>query len=246
MDKTVTKFDPRSSDEVFSKSRLVLHDQIEVGGRAIAVGDIIANLQKHVTEERLGKLQSVVANRSFQLVSVLENIYDRGNVSAVMRSAEAFGYIGFHLVDPPGARFKAANRVTKGAEKWLDVRVDHSPADAVAALKAQGYGVYATQLGAKTSIKDLDFSKKIAVVLGNEKEGVSEEMIGLADGTFSIPMSGFSQSFNISVAAALVFYHAHWEHRWSGKGAVLPVPQQRQILANYLLRCFDRPEIYFR
>lgn len=180
--------------------------------------------------------------RSLHVVSVLENIYDQGNVSAVMRSSKAFGFMGMYLVDQPGAKFKAANRVTKGAEKWLDVRPFSSPAEAVKDLKSRGYQIWATDLDTPHSIDTLDFTKPTAIVLGNEHAGVSQEMKDLCDGTFRIPMMGFSQSFNISVAAALIFYRAHLETRKVGEKAKLSPQERAQVLANYYLRCFDNPE----
>lgn len=235
-------FDPRSSEEVFSKRRLTLADRIQVGEKEISVDQIIARLEPVLTQERVAKLHTVARERSFQFVSVLENIYDRGNVSAVMRSADAFGFFRMHLVDLPGAKFKAANRVSKGAEKWLDVRLHSSPATAVSELHEAGYKVYVSDLATDRQLADIDFSKPTAIVLGNEKDGCSEEMKSLANGRFRIPMFGFSQSFNISVAAALIFYHA----RLQQPRTIAPdSAEYRQILANYMLRCFDNPEIYF-
>jgi tRNA (guanosine-2'-O-)-methyltransferase len=234
--------DPRSSHELFSKRQLVLSPEINLGGKLVTVDAILDRLRPVLTSERIGKLDQVVSQRSFQLVSVLENIYDRGNVSAVMRSADAFGFLSLHLVDPPGAKFKAANRVSKGSEKWLDVNLHSSPKAAVETLRGRGYKIYATHLDTATTVEDLDFSGPTAIVLGNEKEGVSPEMLALVDGTFRIPMYGFSQSFNISVAAALILYQA----RLNKPPTVVPgSPLSKQILANYYLRCFDSPEIYF-
>lgn len=230
----------------FKRSRLVWSDQMQVGELTILPQKVIELLGEHLTDERKIRLQEVVAGRSLQLVSLLENIYDQGNVSAVMRSSEAFGFLGVSLIDAPGARFKAANRVSKGADKWLDVKNFSTPAPAVRELKEQGYQVWATDLETQDSIDTIDWSRPTAIVLGNEKDGVSEEMRGLVDGRFRIPMLGFSQSFNISVAAALIFYRAHLEHRKLGGRVGLSEAQRQQVLANYYLRCFDNPERLLR
>lgn len=216
-------------------------DSIHIDGLQISANRIIEVLGPMMTEERHARLSDVVGKRSLNLVPVLENIYDRGNVSAVMRSAEAFGFLKMCLVDLPGARFKAANRVTRGAEKWLDVKGFSSPGSAVEHLKSSGYQIWATDLDTNVSIDDLDWSRPTAIVLGNEKDGVSPEMKSMVDGTFRIPMLGFSQSFNISVAASLIFYRAHLEMRRLGDKAFLSADQRRQLLANYYLRCFDNP-----
>ncbi len=227
----------------FRKSKLTWSDQIQVGDLEVSVTDIIGCLGLGMTEERRKRIDQVVAQRSLHVISVLENIYDRGNVSAVMRSAEASGFLRMHLVDQPGGRFKAANRVTRGAEKWLDVRAHSSASSAVEELKAQGYQIWATDLNTSNSIDDVDWGRPTAFVLGNEKDGVSAEMLALADGSFRIPMQGFSQSFNISVAAALIFYHARLAARRLGDEALLKETQRQQVLANYYLRCFDNPEV---
>jgi tRNA (guanosine-2'-O-)-methyltransferase len=226
----------------FSRSRLNWSIEFQVGEVRATARQILDFLGPHLTEERRARLDEVAAHRTLGLLPVLENIYDRGNVSAVMRSAEAFGFLRMHLIDQPGARFKAANRVTRGADKWLDVRAFRNAADSVAELKSEGYQIWATDLEATHSIDDLDWSSPIAIVLGNEKEGVSKEMLDRVDGRFRIPMQGFSQSFNISVAAALIFYRAHLELRRRGEKALLDESQRLRLLANYYLRCFDNPE----
>lgn len=226
----------------FKKSRLTWADQIQVGDLTMPVDQIVARLEPHMTAERLARLQQVVSKRSLHMVSVLENIYDRGNVSAVMRSSEAFGFLQMSLIDRPDARFKAANRITRGAEKWLDVKSYNQPALAVHDLKKAGYQVWATDLATDETIDTIDWSKPTAIVLGNEKDGITPEMAKLVDGRFRIPMQGFSQSFNISVAAALIFYRAHIEMRKLGDAILLNEKQRLQVLANYYLRCFDNPE----
>lgn len=226
----------------FRRARITWADRIQVGGLEADTDSILKHLLYHMTDERRARLEEVVANRSLHMVSVLENIYDQGNVSAVMRSSEAFGFLGMYLIDKPGAKFKAANRVTKGADKWLDVRPFSSPESAVKDLRERGYQIWATDLDTQYSIDNIDWTKPTAIVLGNEKDGVSPEMKKLADGTFRIPMLGFSQSFNISVAASLLFYRAHLEMRSLGERALLNDKQRKQVLANYCLRCFDNPE----
>ena len=226
----------------YKKSKLTLSDQIEVGGKIYSVVHILNKLSPMMTDDRLRRLKDVVSQRSFHVLPLLENIYDRGNISAVMRSTEAFGFLRMGIVDLPGAKFKAANRVTKGAEKWLDVLPYSSAAQSVQDLKGRGYQIWATDLNTPNEISDIDWSQPTAIVLGNEKEGVSQEMLSLVDGRFKIPMVGFSQSFNISVAASLIFYHAFLEIRRRELKVHLTQSEQNQVLANYYLRCFDHPE----
>ena len=229
--------------EVFSRSRLFRSSPFKLGQGTFSSRQVLDRIRPQLTSERIARLDEVVGQRTFNVVPVLENLYDLGNISAVFRSAEAFGFLEIDLVVPPGARFKSGNRVARGADKWLDLKIFKSPMDCVMALKSRGFRIYATTLENSQPIEDFDFSGPTAVVLGNEKEGVSSAMLAAVDGALRIPMTGFTQSFNISVAAAIGFYHI-WRDRERrlGKSGDLSADQREVLLANYYLRCLDNPE----
>lgn len=231
----------------FSRARLTRQGPLVVGGKSFAPEALLDLIAPLLTDERKARLAKVVSGRTYGFVPVLESPYDLGNISAVMRSCEAFGFLEVDLIIPPGSKFKTANRVARGADKWLDVQIYRSNLECAKSLKDRGFQIFATHLSATVQIEELDFSKPTAVVLGNEKDGVTNEMLDLVDGSFVIPMSGFSQSFNISVAAALVFYHA-WRdrHLKLGSSGDLTGQQLQQVLANYYLRCLDNPEIILK
>ena len=157
-----------------------------------------------------------------------------------MRSSEAFGFLQMYLVDAPGARFKAANRVTQGADKWLDVQKWNSSEECVANLKKQGIRVCVTSLEASKPIGELDFSIPTALVLGNEKDGISETMKSLADERIILPMQGFVQSYNISVAGALCLYHIFQDRvQRLGRNGDLTETEKMALLANYYFRSLE-------
>ncbi len=190
------------SDSLFPLSaRMVLPTGLQVDGLEAA-----EFLQSQMTLERRKKIESVLQQRNFYHTMVLENIYDRGNSSAVMRSAEALGFGQIHLIETQ-EKFKAANRVTQGADKWLSVEKWKTTSEGVTELKRRGFQICVTTLEDATAIGDVDFNRPSALVLGNEHAGASAEMHALADVRVKIPMSGFVQSFNISVAGALCLYH---------------------------------------
>ncbi len=190
-----------------------------------------------LTESRREKIHKVIAQRNFQNAVVLDGIYDRGNISAVMRTAEGLGFGNFHVIETQ-ERFKEANRVTKGADKWLEVTKWKSPREAALHLKAQGHRLIVTHLEAATPLQDIDFRTPTALVLGNEKSGVSPEMLELADERVIIPMPGFVQSFNISVAGALCLYEIHRQLPATGPQNLSS--EERGILqAHYFLRTLD-------
>ena len=200
-------------------------------------------LEPMITPERLRRIEAVARSRTYAVVPVLENLYDRGNQSAVMRSAEALGFQRVDLIEP-GDRFKRANRVTQGADKWLDVFNWKSSGDCVESLKARGYRVLATHFGSgAVAIEEVDFTRPTALVFGNEKDGVSPEALRLCDGGMVIPMHGFVQSLNISVAAALSLYHARSARvARLGRQGDLSEAQVRTLRALFSIRSARNPE----
>lgn len=199
---------------------------------------------KHIgpllTEARRQRIDEVVQGRNFSSAVVMESIYDRGNISAVMRSAEGMGFANCHIIET-GERFKESARVTAGADKWVEVTKWKNTKDCVARLKEQGYKIIVTHLDSKSKpLHEIDFSGKTALVLGNEKDGVSPEMVAAADECAIVPMSGFVQSFNISVAGALSMYHISQDRlKKLGKNGDLTPEQQDILRAIYYLRTQD-------
>ncbi len=192
-----------------------------------------------LTPERLAKIERVVSGRNFSNAIVLEGIYDRGNISAVMRTAEAFGFVNFHIIETQ-EKFKEANRVTQGADKWTEVQKWKTTSECIRDLKKKGHKIVATSLEASKPIEEIDWTVPTALVLGNEKDGISKEMFELSDERVIIPMSGFVQSFNISVAGALSLYHIYIK-RMAEFGKVADVTdEEKEILkAHYYLRTQD-------
>ncbi|MGE0632423.1 MAG: TrmH family RNA methyltransferase [Pseudobdellovibrionaceae bacterium] len=200
------------------------------------INDVVGPL---LTKERRQKIDRVVEGRCQSVAVILEDIYDRGNASAVMRTAEALGFLSIHMIET-GEKFKAANRVTQGADKWLHVKKWKSTTECVKNLKGQGFRIFVTDLEASKPIEQIDFSEPSAIVLGNEKEGISKEMRELADERIIIPMPGFVQSFNISVAGAISLYHIYLTRlqKW-GQVGDLNSDQQEILRALYTLRTQD-------
>ena len=152
---------------------------------------------------RKERIDRVVAQRTRTVTVVLDRLEDSFNMAAVLRTCEGMGLQDVHVIRNPEARFSPNSRVTQGCDKWLDLHIHRDFKTCAAVLKKNGYRVLASAIrpGA-TSLFELKFDQKIAMVLGNERFGVSEEVLEHADGTFWIPMRGFSQSMNISAAAS--------------------------------------------
>lgn len=224
-------------------SRQFPHSEtLRIGDHDVSAEDVIQILGPHLTDERREKIAGVVKLRTYSVAPVLDGIYDRGNISAVMRSAEAMGYQALHIIETQDT-FKAANRVTAGTDKWLDITRWDEPAECALHLKELGYRIAVTHLDAAVPLGELDPTVPTALVFGNERDGVSPEMVEIADQSVIIPMSGFAQSFNISVAAAISLYHFKIEReRLLGHHADLDDDEMRILEAHYILRSTRRPE----
>jgi tRNA (guanosine-2'-O-)-methyltransferase len=154
--------------------------------------------------ERRARIDAVVANRTRTLTVVMEAFCDPQNVNAVLRTCEAFGIQELHAVEGVMKPYDRNKKISQNADKWLDVRRWSSTGECLAHLKGEGYAIYATHLDDGTrSLDALPFAGKVALVFGNEHRGVSDEALALADATYAIPMRGFVQSLNVSVAAAI-------------------------------------------
>ncbi len=203
--------------------------------------EVLKHVWPLLTEERRAKIERVVQGRCFSNVVVMECIYDRGNISAVMRSAEAMGLGQIHLIEQQGDKFRESQRTTAGADKWVEVQKWKQTTDCIKSLKAQGKQIIVTHLDSTSKpIAEIDFSKPSALVLGNEKDGVSKEMIEAADHRVIIPMEGFVQSYNISVAGALCFYQMYQSHLLkTGRAGDLTDTEKDILKAVYAARTLD-------
>lgn len=184
--------------------------------KANEVEKAIRLLSPMISEARRGKINSVVAKRTNSVCVLLENINDKGNVNAVLRSMDAFGFFNVHQVisaQTTPTRKERLMRTDSGSRQWINMRQWSSPEECMHYLKEKhGYKIACAAPDAPISIKQLDFCQKVALVFGNEREGISKSLFDRSDTAFSIPMTGFVQSFNISVSVAITL-HAAWSQR---------------------------------
>lgn len=165
-------------------------------------------LSPFVSDERKSRVDEVLGRRTRSITVVLDRIHDAHNASAVLRSCEAFGIQEVHVIESKVTPFVISRKVTQGCEKWLDITRYSEAERCLEALRERKFSIYASLLSDEAlPIGDLDSSRPMALVFGNEHDGVSPEVRARCDGAFMIPMFGFSQSFNISVATALSLYH---------------------------------------
>ncbi len=216
-------------------------DTIEVDGIALPAADVWSLLARHLTRARRQRIGEVAARRSFAVATVLEHVHDDGNIAAVLRTCEGVGFPVVHVIraaDDPGAPARPPNRVTQGADKWLEVAWWNAGDPWLERLRAEGYRVLVTRVGEGPTIDRVDFSRPTAVLFGNEHAGVTDAAAQAADGWFSIPMAGFTRSFNISVAVAMVLQHARRSRAAArgGDDGELTADQRLILAARYAVR----------
>jgi len=190
---------------------------------------VITALSPVVTAERLRRIEEVVAARTDSVAIVLDQLSDPHNSSAVLRSAEAFGVQHvFAVVGVHG--FRASRGVSKGTQRWLDVARFEDATSCAKMLKDRSFPIYAASMDGTHSLEELRSVQRLAVVFGNEHRGVSDTMRAHADGTFAIPMCGFVESLNVSVAAAITMQTLTRDGR-----PPLSDSRRRELLARFLM-----------
>jgi len=222
-----------------------VENPFEIAGRQFEPARVIDLLAPFMTTRRLQRIRDVVSRRTRTVLPVVEGVVNTGNVSAVMRSAEALGYQDVHVVKGENeTRYKHSKRTTQGAQHWLDVWRWRGANAFVDAMHASGYRVVVTALREDArSIREFDFTIPTALVVGNELEGASQTMLERADEAAMIPLDGFTESFNVSVAAAVGLYHAREDRiRRRGQHADLTSDAQTELVARFCLRSVTNAE----
>ena len=163
-----------------------------------------------MTPERNERLTSVLNKRQMNLTVVLENVSDPHNISAVMRTCDAVGIQEIYILNsiiPLHKKWGAKS--SSSASKWLTIHQFTDVQTCFEALRKKYDKIYTTHLSSDAvDLYDMNLTEKVALVFGNEHSGVTEELIGMADGNFIIPQVGIIKSLNISVACAVSVYEA--------------------------------------
>ncbi|MEO1335373.1 MAG: RNA methyltransferase [Myxococcota bacterium] len=192
---------------------------------------VVDALRPYVSEARQQRIESALASRTQAVSVVLEDVHSEHNAAAVLRSADAMGLLEAHLI-PRTTGFRVSRKVSIGAHKWLDVRAYPGPEQAYAALRARGVEVWASAIrGQNVPVAEIPIDRPTALVFGNEHEGLSSAAIDMADGRFHIPMTGFVESLNISVAAAITMYDVTRRRREAGQWIGLSEATTRRLRA---------------
>ena len=165
-------------------------------------GAVLEILGARLSAERKRRIDEVAARRTSRLTLAIEGVEDPHNTAAIVRTCDAFGLKVVHIIEN-GTRFLFSRKVTQGAHKWVDLGVWERPEQFAEAVRNEGKRILVACADGSTVLDAIDPSEPMALVVGNEHEGISPAMRALADGAFRIPMHGFVESMNVSVAAAI-------------------------------------------
>ncbi|AVR02062.1 tRNA (guanosine(18)-2'-O)-methyltransferase TrmH [Pluralibacter gergoviae] len=184
--------------------------------------------------QRYARIREMLARRQPDLTVCMEQVHKPHNVSAIVRTADAVGVHEVHAVWP-GSRMRTMASTAAGSNSWVQVKTHPTIADAVSVLKGRGMQILATHLSAKAvDFRDIDYTRPTCILMGQEKTGITEEALALADRDIIIPMTGMVQSLNVSVASALILYEAQRQRQNAGlyerSSSMLPDDEQQRLL----------------
>lgn len=203
--------------------------------------ELLAYLSDFVTPERKLLFDRIVQERTRYATLVIEDLYQPHNISAVLRSCDCFGVQDIHVIENRN-EYVENQEIAMGASKWLDVHRysnrENNTVQTLRELKSEGYRIVATTPHTDdVKLNDFDVTKgKFALVFGNEKEGITDAVRAEADEFLRIPMYGFTESFNISVSAALCLQYVAESLRKSGVDWPLTAPEQDELVLSWLRR----------
>lgn len=168
------------------------------------------------TPKRFHRLRAVLDRRQPDLTVLMEDVQVPRNFAAILRSCDAVGVLEAHAVWP-GGRLKISRPASGGNRKWLPVHKHPTLDEALIHLRDQGMRVLAAHPDPNAvPFRDVDYTLPTAILVGNEDYGVTDEALGAADGTVTIPMEGMGTSLNVSVATALILFEAQRQRRAAG------------------------------
>jgi len=171
-----------------------------------------------MTEQRLQKIKQVLAKRQAGLGIVTENVHDPHNIFACMRSCDAVGIQDIHIIQTEMKKKKGwGSKSSSSANKWLSIHHYSTVENCFETLRKSYDFIYATHLSANAiSLYEVDFTQRVALIFGNEKDGISDKVLQLCDNNFIIPQVGMISSLNISVACAISVYEAFRQRKAAG------------------------------
>jgi tRNA (guanosine-2'-O-)-methyltransferase len=197
---------------------------------------LIQYLGTFITKNKRQKIAAVAAQRTRYVTTIVEDIFQSHNASAVLRSCEIFGIQDVHVVEKQYA-FRAKKSVAMGASDWIDIEHYKDTITCLEHLKKAGYTIVATTPQPTAYyLPNLPIDHKLALVFGTEQKGLSDTAKSLADAFVTIPMYGFTESFNVSVSVGICLYDITHRLRQSTIAWQLSEEEQINLTLNWYRR----------
>lgn len=194
-------------------------------------------LATFMTEERFALFGRTLAQRTNYMTILAENTFHPHNAAALIRHCEAFGVQQMHTIETR-CQFDPSQNISRGSDRWLNLVRHTSTAEALAALKADGYRLVATTPHRESCTPEtFDVTKgKFALIFGTEHAGISDEAMAAADEYLRIPMCGMVESLNVSASAAILIYQLSQRLRERVNGWELTDTEQTHLLYEWVRR----------
>jgi tRNA (guanosine-2'-O-)-methyltransferase len=169
-----------------------------------------------MTPNRVETIHRVLSQRQPDLTVITDEAHKARNLSAIIRSCDAVGVGTFHCVTPKKG-FRSYRGTASGSNKWVTTQNHESISDGIKSLKKQGFRIVAANLSSKAvDFREVDYSQPTAILMGSEKSGVSSQALELCDQQVIIPMMGMVESYNVSVACAIILNEAQRQRQVHG------------------------------
>ena len=186
-----------------------------------------------ISERRKERLKKTVSNRLDKFTIVAEGTHLRHNLSAIIRTAESFGVSNVHLITSEEQKMSGA---AKGAERWINLIIHKNTEQCFNSLRSCGFKIFVADFQNDSYTPDtVPIQDPVAIVMGTELVGVSEEARALSDGSIIIPMYGLTQSLNVSVASACLMQRISTRMRDAGFGK-MSLDEQSELLNQWIAR----------
>lgn len=199
-------------------------------------------LDTYLTDNRRQRFDTVLAKRTRHFTVATEDVYQLHNTSAVIRSCDVFGIQDIHVIEEINSK-RIDREIAMGAQKWVDLHRYNSVKTSLRSLKSQGYQIVATTPHTNDcELQDFDISKPSCFFFGRETEGLSQEVLDQADCFLKIPMSGFTESLNISVSAAIILQHVTNKLRQSEIDWQLSLEEQQEKRLDWIKKTIKSHE----
>ena len=207
-------------------------------------------LEGFVSERRLQRLHEVLNERTNHLTVVLEDVYQSHNFSAVLRSADIFGVQTVNFIENRN-KYKISEDVSMGSTQWLSINryqnAENNTKNCLQGLKEKGYKIVATSLHKNSvTLQEIDVTKPLAIVFGTELTGITKDVEEMADEFVKLPMYGFTESFNISVCAALCMFELTTKIRKEIPNYHLTESEKEIVYLEWLKASIKKPDLIIK